>query len=310
MQSMGDLLASRVDPSAAAVFLYRGIVETPLQTGVALLHAPELHAQKLRHLLEQRRIVADTHRTVMGRRQRKPLVHVGIQIHAEVHVGLRIADGEDRQLDRLALAGDQAQPAVAELREPQHGNGPADDIRFNGDAAALLAVVDAHAAKHRLAVGDGDVEGAVVPQQHGVVRIVHGHDLAEAASQPQRIADLHRNAGLDVRLSRAGDAIRGQQGMTHDEAALELLVVVVVGAVVVVPRVTMARTSAVTVRIRNVSMQLTASGPSPTLVGSSLPTCRATLPRAVSKIDLISLATGTIVVFSVRFVFSILAPLL
>ena len=149
-------------------------------------------------------------------------------------MGLGVADGQNGQLHRAALAGDEPQSARAGLSQPQRRHRAGDHVGLHRNAAAPLAMVHAHAAQHGLSVGDGDVERAVMPQQHGVAQIIHGHDLGKRPAHAQQIADLHGRVGLEIALAGAGHALGGQKRMAHDEAALNLLVMVAVRAVIII----------------------------------------------------------------------------
>ena len=71
-------------------------------------------------------------------------------------------------------------------------------------------------------------------QQHGVGQVVHGYDFREGAAGAQQIADLHGYVGLQVAFAGAGHAFGRQKRMTHDEAALQLLVMIAVRAVIII----------------------------------------------------------------------------
>ena len=64
--------------------------------------------------------------------------------------------------------------------------------------------------------------------------IIHRDDLAETAAFAEHIANLHCNVGFNIPLTRARNALRGQQRMTDNEAGLHLFVMVVVAAMVIV----------------------------------------------------------------------------
>ena len=55
--------------------------------------ADALDVHQLRDFFKERGIVPDAHRAVVRGRGGKPLVHVRVQLHAEVDMRLRVADG-------------------------------------------------------------------------------------------------------------------------------------------------------------------------------------------------------------------------
>ncbi len=104
--------------------------------------------------------MADRYRAMMGRRFGKPARQIFVRVHPEFHRRLGVANLHDRPVCRVAFAADQFQSSLVGLCKIQRRNRPFADFRFDGYAGALFAMIQAHTAQNRLALGNRTIEGS------------------------------------------------------------------------------------------------------------------------------------------------------
>ena len=136
--------------------------------------------------------------------------------------------------DRLALGGDQLQPAVGGLRDAEDRHRPAPHLELDREPGARLAVVELERAQHGPLVGDRDVARAVVAHQHELLVEVERVELGVGAARAEPVHQQHRDVRLQVALARGRDAARGEQRVADDQPGRDPLVDVAADAAVVV----------------------------------------------------------------------------
>ena len=136
--------------------------------------------------------------------------------------------------DRLALGGEQLEPAVGRLREAEDRDRPEAHLHLHRQPRAGLAVEQLERAQHRPAVRDRHVPGAVVSHEHEFLVEVERIELGVGAARAQPVEQEHRDVRLEVALARRRDAARGQQRIADDQRGPHPLVDVVAEPAVVV----------------------------------------------------------------------------